>query len=243
MKNVFFLLLLFSVTAFSQTEKSIDPIAISLIDKMGTVIGGMEAVSFDYHSADDSQNADGLWERKFDSHEVFFRGPDKMAIHSRGNNGNEGIWYNGELITWYSFDQNNYVTLPAPETIIKTIDSVNAVFGIRFPAADLFYPSFGDDVMEYFDTITYAGIKSVEGVDCYHIIAENSTMNFQLWIENGTFYLPKKLLFFNKGAEHDLTEGTFENWDTNPSLPDEIFEFMPPANSGLISIMPKTLND
>lgn len=240
MKN-FILSLAFMATIFgyAQTEKTIDPIAISLIDKMGTVIGGLEACSFEFHSVDDSRNLDGLWERKFDSHEVFFRGPDRMAIHSRGNNGNEGYWYNGELITWYSFDENNYVTVPAPETIIKTIDSVNSVFGMRFPAADLFYPSFGDDVLENFDTVYYAGIKSVEGVDCYHIIAENDTLNFQLWIENGTFYLPKKFLIFNKGSDHDLTEGTFENWDTNPSLPDEIFEFTPPANSDLISIMPK----
>ena len=237
----FLLSLAFIVTfsGYAQTDKNIDPVAMSLIDKMGTVIGGLEACSFEYHSVDDSPNADGLLERKFDAHEVFFRGPDRMAIHSRGNNGNQGYWYNGERITWFSFDENNYVTVPAPETIIKTIDSVNYVFGMRFPAADLFYPSLGDDILENFDTVYYAGIKSVEGVDCYHIIAENDTMNFQLWIENSMFYLPKKLVIFNKGAKHELTEGTFENWDTNPSLPDEIFEFTPPDNADLISIMPK----
>jgi hypothetical protein len=233
------LFLLTSLSGVSQKTKNIDPIAISLIDKMGSVIGGMEACSFKFLSVEDSQNPDGLWERNFDTHSVFFRGPDRMAIHSQGNKGNAGYWYNGEFITWYSFDQNNYVTVPAPETIIKTIDSLNNVFGMRFPGADLFYPSFGDDLIEEFDTIVYTGIKSVEGEDCYHIIAENDAMNFQLWIEQGAFYLPKKFLVFNKGNEHFLTEGTFENWDTNPSLPDEIFEFTPPENSALISIMPK----
>lgn len=228
-----------SFSCYAQTDKNIDHVALNLIDKMGMVIGSMEACSFDYNSIDDSPNIDGLLERKFDSHKVYFRGPDRMAIHSRGNSGNQGYWYNGKLITWFSYDENNYVTIPAPETIIKTIDSVNAVFGMRFPAADLFYPSFGDDVVENFDTVVFNGIKSVEGVDCFHIIAENDTMNFQLWIENGTFYLPKKILIIHKGGEYELTEGTFENWDTNPSLPDEIFEFAPPEYADLISIMPK----
>lgn len=233
------LLFTLSLSGFAQTTKNIDPVAISLIDKMGSVIGGLEACSFDLNVSHDSQNLNGLWERNFDSNEVFFRGPDRMAIHSTGDKGNMGYWYNGARLTWFSFDENNYVTIPAPETIIKTIDSVNSVFGMRFPAADLFYPSFGDDLLEEFDTIVYNGIKKVQGVDCYHIIAENNSMNFQLWVENGAFYLPRKFMIFRKGSDPELTEGTFENWDTNPSLPDEIFEFTPPANSNLISIMPK----
>lgn len=240
MKHISFcLLFLLTLSGYAQTSKNVDPIAISLIDKMGAVIGGLEACSFDLLSSHDTKNSDGLWERSFDASEVFFSGPDKMAIHSTGNSGNEGYWYNGEQITWYSYDENNYVTIPAPETIIKTIDSVNTVFGMRFPAADLFYPSFGDDLIEGFDTIDYKGIKSVEGVDCFHIIAENTSMNFQLWIENGAFYLPRKFLIYKKGNDSELTEGTFVNWDTNPSLPNEIFEFTPPADSDLISIMPK----
>lgn len=235
----FCLMVTLALSGFSQTSKNIDPVAISLIDKMGAVIGGLEACSYDLEVVHDSKNLDGLWERSFDKHEVFFRGPDRMAIHSKGNRGNSGYWYNGELLTWYSFDENNYVTLPAPETIIKTIDSVNTVFGMKFPGADLFYPSFGDDLLEEFDTIVYQGIKKVEGVECYHIIAENTSMNFQLWLENGAFYLPRKFLIYKKGNDSDLTEGTFENWDTNPLLPDEIFEFTPPEESDLISIMPK----
>ena len=132
-------------TGVSQTTDNIDPVAISLIDKMGEVIGGMEAISFHLRSVNDDRNQLGLMERTFTAHEVYFRGPDRMAVYNSGDKGSTGYWYNGEYITWYSFDENNYVTLPAPESIIKTIDSVNSKFGMEFPAADLFYPSFGRD--------------------------------------------------------------------------------------------------
>ena len=225
--------------AFSQDQKDIDPVAISLIDKMGRVIGSLETCSFDLATVHDETNEDGLLERTFENHQVYFRGPDRMAVRSRGDEGNKGYWYNGSMLTWYSYDENNYITLQVPETIIKTIDSVNATFGFRFPAADLFYPSFGDDIMEEFDSVKFVGIKKMGEADYFHIIAENNTYNFQLWIENGAYYLPKKYLVIGKGTVPLIEEGTFDNWMTNTNMPDEIFEFTPPKNAELISIMPK----
>ncbi|MFZ9002842.1 MAG: DUF2092 domain-containing protein [Robiginitalea sp.] len=239
MKRFLFLLLWMPLLAFSQDQKDIDPVAISLIDKMGRVIGSLETCSFDLATVHDETNEDGLLERTFENHQVYFRGPDRMAVRSRGDEGNKGYWYNGSMLTWYSYDENNYITLQVPETIIKTIDSVNATFGFRFPAADLLYPSFGDDIMEEFDSVKFAGIKKMGEVDYFHIIAENDTYNFQLWIENGAYYLPKKYLVIRKGTVPLIEEGTFDNWMTNTGMPDEIFEFTPPKNAELISIMPK----
>ena len=239
MKHLIFLLLLFPLSQFAQDQKDIDPIAIRLIDKMGEVLGSLETCSFDLNTVYDEANEQGLLERKFEQHQVYFRGPDKMAIRSRGEKGNKGYWYNGSLLTWYSYDQNNYVTIPTPSTIIETIDSVHTVFGFRFPGADIMYPSFGDDILEDFDTVKFAGLKKLGDMDYFHIIAENDTYNFQLWIENGAYYLPKKYLILKKGMAPELEEGTFDGWITNATLPDEIFEFTPPKNAALINIMPK----
>jgi len=239
MKYLFLLLLLVPDLGFSQDQKDIDPIAVTLMDKMGQVLGSLEACTFKLATVYDEANESGLLERKFEQHRVYFRGPDKMAIRSRGEKGNKGYWYNGSLLTWYSYDQNKYVTLPAPNSIIKTIDSVNTVFGFRFPAADIMYPSFADDVLEDFDTVKFAGLKQFGDMDYFHIIAENKAYNFQLWIENGAYYLPKKYLIIKKGPSPEIEEGTFDAWITNANLPDEIFEFTPPKNADLINIMPK----
>lgn len=239
MKHLFFLFFLLSLAGFSQTQKEIDTVAISLIDKMGEVIGSLEASSFDLSTVHDEVNQDGLLERKFESHKIFLRGPDKLTIRSRGEKGNSGYWYNGSFLTWYSYNENNYVTIPAPDNIISTIDSVHTTFGISFPGADILYPSFGDDILGQFDKVQFAGIKTIGDWECFHIIAENQDYNFQLWIDNGTFYLPRKYLVVHKGATPEILEGTFSSWDTNALLPDAIFEFTPPKNARLISIMAK----
>ncbi len=239
MKHLLYLLVWLPALGFSQSQKDIDTVAIAIIDKMGEVLGSLEAVSFDLSTVHDEANEAGLLERQFNSHRVFMRGPDRFTIRSHGDKGSRGYWYNGSFMTWYSYDQNNYVTLPAQGSIISAIDSVNTTFGIQFPGVDILYPSFADDLLAEFDQIQFAGIKTVEGIECLHILAENQTWNFQLWIENGAFYLPKKYLIFKKGNTPEVNEGTFNNWDTNVSLPDAIFEFTPPQNANLISIMPK----
>lgn len=242
MKYLLSFLLLLPLAGHAQEEETVDPIAIALIDKMGVVIGSMEACSFDLSTVHDDTNETGMLERRFDSHSIFMRGPDKFTIRSKGDGGNRGYWYEGSLMTWYSYDENNYVTLPVPDNIISAIDSVNATFGMQFPGADIFYPSFADDILVDFKNVRYAGMKTLGDRECFHIIAENDSYNFQLWIENGAFYLPRKYLILRKGDTPEIYEGTFHSWDTNAALPDEIFEFTPPKNATLISIMPKKLN-
>lgn len=239
MKRLIYLLIWLPLLGFSQEQEDIDPIAISLIDKMGAVLGSLEACSFDLETVHDQANQSGMLERNFNVHRIHMRGPDKFTVRSRGSKGNRGYWYNGSYITWYSFDENNYVTIPAPDNIIQAMDSLNTVYGMQFPAADLFYPSFADDLLAEFDRIDYIGIKTVDDVECFHIIAENDSYNFQLWIENGAYYTPKKYLILIKGAVPEIFEGTFNSWDMQSSLPDPIFEFAPPENADLISIMPK----
>ena len=49
------------------------------------------------------------------------------------------------------------------------IDTVNKMYGIDFPAADFFYPSFVDDLLAESKTLMYLGMTKVDGKDCYHI--------------------------------------------------------------------------
>lgn len=239
MKHFFALLFLLPLSVFAQGPKNIDTLAIAIIDKMGEVIGDLEAVSFELNTVHDEANEAGMLERRFNTSQIYMRGPDKFTIRSRGEKGNRGYWYDGSFMTWYSYDQNKYVTLPVQGSIIHAIDSVNTTFGLQFPGADILYPSFADDLIEEFDAIQFVGLKDLSGTECFHIIAENKSWNFQIWIENGAFYLPKKFLIFRKGEAPELSEGTFGEWDMHAAMPDAIFEFTPPANAELISIMPK----
>lgn len=242
MKNYsLFFALIFSISISAQTKKS-DPIAIYILDHMSDVIGELESCSFSLSSSFDSTDPDFGLIKKYLYSDVIFSGPNKMLSHIKSNNGNKGFWYNGERVVYYSYKENNYALIDAPENTIATIDKLHFDYGINFPAADFFYPAFTDDMLSEFDTIQFVGKKMIDNNECFHIKAENDTMIVQYWILNDVYKLPKKYLIIYKDQNYKQYEATFSNWKLNPKIPDAIFEFTPPANAKQIKILAKKNN-
>ena len=241
MKKCFMLsILMFCAFSFGQDITKVDSVAVNLLTKMSTVIGEHTSVSFELETANDKMNDLKENERHSNSHKIHMVGPDKMAISTKGDSGNRAIWYNGELFTYYSFDENNYVSVDAPDNIIEMMDDMNFRFGINFPSADLFYPSLVDDVVEEFEYVKYLGLKSIDGEECFHVMASSNVMTFQLWITNDQMFLPKQYLIIEKDKSYQQHQGTFSNWLVNPSIPESIFDFRPPKSAKMISIMDKS---
>ncbi|MDU8885744.1 DUF2092 domain-containing protein [Yeosuana sp. MJ-SS3] len=226
--------------SFAQESKKIDSTAIFILDKMNDIIGDLESVSFNVATSSDKINVEQNIETHFSTSSVSMVGPDKLMSRTKGDRGNYGIWYDGAFISYYSFDENNYVTLEAPDNIITMIDSMHVKFDFKFPAADFFYPSFTDDIIDAFDTVKYIGKKIVEGEECFHIMATNNEMHVQIWISNDTGMLPKKLLIMDKNENNLQIESTFTDWSLNPNIPESVFDFLPPPNARLISILAKS---
>ncbi|QYA26756.1 DUF2092 domain-containing protein [Gramella sp. MT6] len=221
-------------------NKSLDTVAVRVLDRMAEFIGGLGAVSFTADISTDVEKGKYGSIKEYSTAQVFMVGPDKMHVQSNGSDGHKGYWYNGETLVYYSFNENNYSVVEAPSDIITMMDSINRAYNIEFPAADIFFPDIVDVVIENFDHIVYLGEKEIEGENCLHIQAVNKDMNLQLWISNDAFYLPLKYLIIHKDNNTQF-EVTFLNWDINPDLPSEMFSFDPPPNARNIAIMANEL--
>ncbi len=232
--------MLLTTIGYAQEPQKIDTVAVDLLDKMSAIIGELSSATFELETASDALNDQLDNVRNFGTHEIKMSGPDKMVIHSRGDKGNRAFWYNSEVFTYYSFNENNYITLDAPENVITMVDSMHSKYGFKFPAIDLFYPTLTDDVLDNFDTLKYLGLKMVDGQECFHIMGSSKTMSFQLWISNSADFLPKRYLFINKEKSYQQHQGTFINWQLNPVLPESMFDFVPPKQAKLISILSKS---
>lgn len=242
MKKHFILLcFLFSSTLnFSQVAKDHDSTAIFVLDKMADIIGDLESVSFDLNNSIDRINIKKDIEKHYSKCSISFSGSNKLMAKIEGTEGNKGFWYDGEYLSFYNFDENNYVTLEAPDNTLEMIDEMHINYDFQFPAADFFYPNFTDDMMEQFDSIQFLGKKLIGDEECYHIMATNSDLNVQLWISNKTYLLPKHFVIIYKNKSNLQYEATFSNWNLNPNIPDSVFEFLPPPTAHLISILKKS---
>jgi hypothetical protein len=243
MKNIFVSIcfVVLSVGAVAQADK-IDTIAVMILDRMSDVIGDLNSVKFTLSSSYDEPDHDFGTVRYTGVSEVCMTGPDKMLIHQKGDKGHRGFWYNSKTVTYYSFDENNYAVVNAPGDIISTIDTINKAYGIDFPAADFFYPTFTDDILEQFGTLAYLGKKSVEGNECFHILAMNDSISVQFWIANDAYNLPVKFLIGYKSNGNIQYEATFSDWQINPVIPVSAYEFLPPPKAARIILLPKSSN-
>jgi len=242
MKILYYLtvvIVLINFKAIAQ-ESNYDTTAILLLDRMGEVIGDLQSCSFSVTTSIDQPGHEIGLVKYFIVHQVYFSGPDKMLINSNGDKGHSGFWYNGKQLAYYSYSENNYAVIEAPSTTIATIDTANKTYGIEFPAADFFYPSFTDDLIGHNDQIKFIGKSKIEGKDCFHIVAKNKDLITQIWISDDAFFLPVKLIItYNDKIPNTQYEATYSDWVLNPDLPNAVFEFTPPAGANKLRLIAK----
>lgn len=231
---------LFTSSLSGQDATRIDHGALVLLDRMTAVIGELNSCSFKLLVSADKVVPELGVVKEYFSHQVHFAGPDKMHIQTVGPVHQEAYWYHTDILMYYSSTYNHYGFIATPGTIIETIDMVNAQYDIDFPAADFFYPSFTDDLLDHSEVISYRGIVSLDGLSCHHIVASGPEQSVQVWLSNDTFTLPQRFVVLDKtDAALPQYEGIFSDWHINPLLPEAIFDFVVPENAKRLSLVPK----
>jgi len=117
---------------------------------------------------------------------------------------------------------------------------INVKYGVDFPAADFFFPTFVDDLLENNQQIIFLGTTEVMGKSCFHIAAASPHRSIQFWISNDALMLPQKMVIvYLDHADRPQYEATFSDWQLNPDLPPTLFEFSPPPNARELTIVPR----
>jgi hypothetical protein len=217
----------------------IDTVAVSLLDRMSATIGDLSSCSVTIHSNYDINSRLLGLVKHSDDQQLYLHGSDKLMLHSEGDKGSKDLFYDGKTLSYYSVDQNQYGQVPAPGAVMEMIDTVNKLYGIDFPIADFFYPTFVDDILGESIELRYLGLTKVNGKECFHIAGTAKDKTFQFWIANDAFYLPLKVVIVYTSKEmNPQYEATLSEWQINPSLPESIFTFSPPFKARKIKMIP-----
>lgn len=228
------LILLSCSSPNSGADKKYDTMAVENLDELSETIGKLNSCSYTLKTivtkTDGSEN--------LHEYDVYMRGPDKMYIHSQRTKGQKDFWYNGKQFSYFSYNKNIFDTVDAAGNIITAINFLHDKYGIDFPAADFFYPTLTDDIIENYDHVLSIDDEIVDNVDCALIEASNDIETVHIWIEKSTSLPYKMIITKNEGADN-FYKAVFSNWKINPTLPDNLFEFSPPANSTRVKFQVK----
>lgn len=239
-KKLLFVLCLggLAVTTQAQTRR-IDTVAVSILDRMSAMIGDLNSCSVTIKSNYDIVSHQLGLVKHSDEEQLYLHGPNKLLVRSEGDKGSRDFYFNGKTLSYYSLDRNQYGQIDAAVPVMEMIDTVNKLYGIDFPIADFFYPTFVDDILAESGSLVYLGLTKVDGKECFHIAGTAKDKTFQFWIANDAWSLPVKVVIVYTSKEMTPQyEAVLSNWQVNPTLPDAMFEFSVPHMAKRIKLVP-----
>jgi hypothetical protein len=158
------------------------------------------------------------------SHDVLVRRPDRAYAEFRGERGGKRFWYDGKTMTLYDSTHDVYATEPVPSTIDGMLDHIMKTYGFSPPLSDLIYNDPYAVLTQKVQYGFYAGLTQINGERCHHLAFQEKNIDWQIWIEDGTQGVPRKVVITYKtlpGAPQFTA--LLSHWDLVTPAPDGMF--------------------
>jgi len=224
-----------SATAAKNAAAADDPAinadAIAALNSMGSYLRALKAFQVEAVTTKDDVLDDGEL-IQFDTHvNLLARMPDRLRIEVTSSRQHRLYFYDGKNFTLYAQRVNYYATVPAPATVGKLAEEVDDKYGIQLPLEDLFYwggpKSKVGDITGAIDV----GPAEVGGVTCEQYAFRQPGLNWQIWIQQGEFPLPRKLVLSTLTDEARPQYSSVLQWNLAPSFNEAAFQFDPPTDA------------
>jgi hypothetical protein len=219
----------------SATTVERDPDAIRALERMGDYLRTLKAFQIRSETnrdevLDDGQNVefDGIVD-------MIVQRPNRLRVEVSNDKQQRLYFYNGSDLSVWARRVNYYATVPAPPTIRELVDTLTSKYDIELPLADLFYWSDRNttgDITRAMDL----GDSQVGGVTCEHYAFRQDDADWQVWIQQGDYPLPRKLVIRTTTDEARPRFASVMNWNLAPSFNDAAFTFVAPADAHKITM-------
>jgi hypothetical protein len=220
----------------SEVAGAIDPGTMAALDKMGAYMRTLKAFQIRSTTTRETVLDDGQKIAIDGTVDLLVQRPDRLRAEIASDIQHRMFFFDGKTFTIFARRMNYYATVPAPSTLGELGDVLADKYGIEIPLEDLFYwgsdKSKAGDVKAAMDV----GPSQVEGVTCEHYVFRQEGVDWQLWIQNGEYPLPRKLLITTTDDEARPQYTSVLTWNLAPSFDDEAFKFSPPADAHKIVI-------
>jgi hypothetical protein len=207
----------------------VDPRADRLLKEMGASLAAAKQYSF---------RADIVWDEVLPTaqkiqlaaiQDVAVRRPNRAYVEYAGDDGGKRLWYDGVHITLYDAAENVYATTSAPGKIDAAVRELVDAHGFEPPLADLLYADPYAALSKHAQLGLYLGLHDVGGTRCHHLAFVDKEVDWQVWIEDGTQMVPRKLVITYKlQPGSPQFSAVLSEWDLDERLADTVFvPFLP----------------
>jgi hypothetical protein len=178
-------------------------------------------------------DADGKFLHIEHNLKVLVRRPDGLRVDTDGDDGSGQFLYDGKAVVLYGAAKNEYVRLPAPNTIGAMVEEVVFRTGVDFPLANFLTDAPGDAILSGVTMGKVVNTVTIDGVPCLHLILfQPPGVELELWLEKNDRSLPRRLFLTYRsvpGQPNFIAE--FSDWNISATPTDADFAFTAPAGA------------
>ena len=202
----------------------VDPRAEALLKEMGAYLAESKQFSFRADIDFDEMLPSGQKVQLSAIEDVAVRRPDRAYIEYQGDLGAKRLWYDGKHVTLFDGAENVWASAQAPNKIDAALDHMLAKTNFQPPLADFLFSNPYEILKQNAQLGAYLGLHDAGGVRCHHLAFVDKNIDWQIWIEDGTQAVPRKLV-----VTYKLLPGSpqfaalLSDWNLNERLADAVF--------------------
>jgi hypothetical protein len=217
--------------AAATDDSEVNQDALAALNSMGSYLRTLKTFQVEAVTTKDDVLDDGQLVQ-FDTHvNLLARMPDRLRVEVTSSRQHRLYFYDGTNFTLFAERVNYYATVPAPPTVGKLADALNDKYGIDLPLEDLFYWGGPQSKVGEITGAIDVGPAEVGGVTCEQYAFRQPGLNWQIWIQQGDYPLPRKLVLSTLTDEARPQYSSVLQWNLAPSFNEEAFQFQPPTDA------------
>jgi len=213
------------------TAPDVEPEAVAALEKMGAYLRTLDAFQVRAATTREDVLDDGEKVAYSSVTDVLAQRPNRFRAEVDGDRQTRLYLYDGKAFTLFARRVGYYATVPAPATIAELADRLGDKYGIEVPLSDLFRWGGPNASTKEITAASDIGPSVVEGTTCEHYVFRQTGADWQVWIQNGSFPLPRKLVITTTTDEARPQFSAVYTWNLAPSFNDAAFIFDPPADA------------
>lgn len=142
-------------------------------------------------------------------------------------------------LTLYDSAKGYYATTSVPTGLDAGMKFALETLGIDAPLMDLVYKDAFTRLAGTTDPVLYlTGNSRVDNVDCHQLAIRVEDADVQMLVQEGDSPLPRRMIITAKWEAGSPRFSAHMNWNTQPDIAEDTFEFTPPADAVQIQFEP-----
>jgi hypothetical protein len=212
-----------------------DPAAIKALEDMSNYLRTLKAIQVHAVTSRDEVLEDGQNVTFSGTVDMIAERPNRLRAEVITDKQHRMYFGDGKTFSMWARRVNYYATIPAPPTLRALADKLADEYNLELPVADLFHWGDGDSTAAIVGAID-VGASPIDGTTCEHYAFRQEGADWQVWIQQGNYPLPRKLVITTLTDPARPRFTSVMTWNLAPSYDDAAFTFDPPKDAKKIRL-------